>query len=101
LRRCTLLFGFSTLKGDEDDVEWITTAFALGGPVPFEMQELMTAAGMPKEFRLEEALGPGWTWADHRNNIARFIYPTLRIKAELLRAEEEKEEKDKEKSTES
>jgi len=84
LRRCTLLFGFSTSEGDEDDVEWITAAFALGGPVPLKMQELMTGVGMPRDFRLEEALGPGWTWAVHRNNIARYIYPMLGIKGRVV-----------------
>jgi hypothetical protein len=88
LRRCTLLFGFRT--GGEDDVEWITAAFVLGGPVPLMMRELMTGVGMPRDFRLEEAMGPGWTWAEHRNSMAGFIHPILRIKAEMLRAKEEK-----------
>lgn len=82
--RCTLLFGFSTLKGGENDIEWITMAFALDSLVPLKMQQLMTAIGMPKDFILEDALGPGSTWVDYQNNIARFIYPMLRIKAELL-----------------
>lgn len=71
-------------------MEWITLAFALGGPVPLEMQELMTGVGMPREFRLEEALGPRSTWEEHRNQMARFIYPMLRIKGELLQAKEKK-----------
>jgi hypothetical protein len=74
LRRCTLLFGFSTREGAEDDIEWLRVAFALGGPVPLQMQELMTGVGMPRYFRLEEALGPGWTWEVHRDNIARYVY---------------------------
>jgi hypothetical protein len=63
------------------------------------MQELMTAIGMSRSFKLEEALGPGWTWADHRDNVAKYIYPILGIKAKLLSAKEEdkkKEERDEE-----
>lgn len=98
LRRCTLLFGYSTSKGGEDDAEWIAVAFALGGPVPIEMQKLMTAIGISRSFKLEEAMGPGWTWASHRDTVAKYIYPTLGIKAKLLSAKEEhkkKEERDK------
>ncbi|CZR69224.1 uncharacterized protein PAC_19124 [Phialocephala subalpina] len=100
LHRCTLLFGFTIhtgykydgdYKGTADDVEWITAAFALGGPVPLKMQEHMACVGMPKDFRLEEAMGPGSNWQEHRNLMEANIYPTLRVKSELLRAKEEKE----------
>jgi hypothetical protein len=100
LRRCTLLFGFSTREGAEDDIEWLSVAFALGGPVPLQLQELMTGVGMPRYFRVEEALGPGWTWEVHRDNIARYVYPMLGIKAELLRAKEKEEKKKKKKKEE-
>ena len=100
LRRCTLLFGFGTHKGNEDDVEWITVAFALGGPVPLKMQELMTGVRMPRYFRLEEALGPGWTWAEHQSTITKYVYPMLGITADLLRAKEEKEGKREEEKRE-
>jgi hypothetical protein len=43
----------------EDDVEWITAAFALGGLVPLKMQELKAGSGTPRDFRLEKAMGPG------------------------------------------
>lgn len=89
LRRCTLLFGFRT-QG-EDDVEWVTAAFALGGPVPRAMQELMNGVGMPRDLRLEETMGPWKTWAKHRDDMERFIHPILRMKVERLRAKEEKE----------
>jgi hypothetical protein len=100
LYRCTLLFGFTIhtgykydgdYKGEADDVEWITAAFALGGPVPLKMQEHMAGIGMPRDFRLEEAMGPGSNWRDHRNLMETNIYPTLRVKSELLRAKEERE----------
>lgn len=91
LRRCTLLFGFSTRVGGEDDVEWITAAFVLGGSIPLTMQKLMAGVGMPVDFRLEEAMGPGWTWAEHRKSMEKFVYPMLKVKADLLRIKEGKE----------
>lgn len=72
-------------------MEWITAAFALGGPVPLEMQELMVGIGMPPNFRLEEAMGPEMKWQDHRRLMESDIYPMLRIKAKLIRAREERE----------
>jgi hypothetical protein len=57
--------------------------------VPLEMQELMIGVGISRYFRLEEALGLGWTWEVHRDNMAKYIYPTLGIKAQLLQAKEE------------
>jgi hypothetical protein len=53
LRRCTLLFGFSTREGAEDDIAWLSVAFALGGPISFQMQELMNGIGMSKGFKLD------------------------------------------------
>ncbi|TVY62912.1 hypothetical protein LSUE1_G008506, partial [Lachnellula suecica] len=64
LRRCTLLFGFRLVDG-QDDVEWITAAFVLGGPVHLELQELMVGNGIRSSFKLEEAMGPAGTWARH------------------------------------
>jgi hypothetical protein len=102
LRRCTLLFGFATpdrgpliYEGNEgrievDDVEWITTAFALGEPVPLKMQEHMAAMGMPINFRLEEAMGPRSTWEVHRNALEKYVYAALQVRAKLLLANEER-----------
>jgi hypothetical protein len=95
LCRCTLLFGFTIhgreYEGTATDVEWITAAFILGGSVPFEMQEHMAGIGMPRHFRLEEAMGPRSNWQDHRNMMEANIYPMLRVKSKLLRAKKEKE----------
>ncbi|TVY88917.1 hypothetical protein LAWI1_G007512 [Lachnellula willkommii] len=93
LHRCTLLFGWHCdhRQGKEDNAEWITAAFALGGPVPLKMQEHMTGNGMPKGFRLDEAMGRGSDWQAHRIFMEAHIYPTLRVKSELLRAKKEKE----------
>jgi hypothetical protein len=100
LRRCTLLFGFATPdrgplvyqrnegRIEVDDVEWITTAFALGGPVPLKMQEHMAAIGVPINFKLEEAMGPRSTWEIHRNALEKYFYEALQVKARLLRPRE-------------
>jgi hypothetical protein len=81
LRRCTLLFRFNEPFG-----ELITNAFLLGRPVDFELQEHMVAIGMPRHFRLEETLGSGSNWEDHRKLMEKHIYPMLRFKSKLLQA---------------
>lgn len=87
LRRCTLLFAFArSYTEGGNDVEWMTAAFALSGRVSDDMQELMTSIGMPRKVRLEEAMGPGWSWADHRNSMAKFITPALQQRVKLLQA---------------
>ncbi|TVY46210.1 hypothetical protein LCER1_G009076 [Lachnellula cervina] len=100
LQRCTLLFGHNCCRehqwGVVHNVEWITAAFALGGPVPLQMQEHMAGLGMPKDFRLDEAMGhrpclQNSSWQDHRILMERHVYPILKIKSELLRAKEEKD----------
>ncbi|KAF2435071.1 hypothetical protein EJ08DRAFT_388737 [Tothia fuscella] len=99
LRRCTLLFGFLSLAGinpygvlkDSDDVEWITAAFVLGGPVPLDMKELMAEIGTSPSLILEEAMGPGTNWQEHRLKMKTDIYPILRFKGKLARARVERE----------
>ena len=108
LRRCTLLFGFTSTFGsnkpgtgeNSDDVEWITAAFVLGGPAPLELHELMVGIGMLPNIKLGEAMGPEmarnndrrWTaWQDHRELMESDIYPILRIKAKMIRARQERE----------
>lgn len=78
-------------RGAEDDVEWITVAYALGSSVSLEMQQLMTAVGMPRDFMLEEALGPGWNWTLHRGKVSKFVVPMLKVKAQMLRVSNSRE----------
>jgi hypothetical protein len=92
LRRCTLLFGVSTpernCKDTADDVEWVTAAFVSGRPVPLEMQGHMASIGMPRHFRLEEAMGPHCNWQQHRKIMEANVYPTFQVRSNLLRARE-------------
>jgi len=73
-----------------DDVEWITAAFVLAGPVPLKMQEHMNAIGMGSNLGLEEAMGPRTTWENHRDELEKYVYSALQVKATLLRAREER-----------
>ncbi|KAH7355354.1 hypothetical protein BKA65DRAFT_498235 [Rhexocercosporidium sp. MPI-PUGE-AT-0058] len=106
LTRCALLFGFQVeggynydgeYKDESHDVEWITSAFALGGPLSVRMQECMVDIELPKGIELEEAMGPGGydiaksgsRWEQQQDLMEEFIYPTLRIKAQITRVKGE------------
>ncbi|RDL33303.1 uncharacterized protein BP5553_08742 [Venustampulla echinocandica] len=73
----------------------MTAAVALCGPVLLEMQELMVTVGLPSDLMLEEAIGPAQTWTRHRDDMERFIYPILRMKAEMLEARGRREKEKK------
>jgi hypothetical protein len=86
LRRCTLLVGSAT-----SNTEWITRAFLLGRPLNTEMHEHLIAIGIPRHFRLEEAMAPGFDWQDQRKWMEKYVYPMLRFKSTLVQAKKQKE----------
>jgi hypothetical protein len=88
-----LLFSYSAIEGGEDDAEWISVAFALRSEVKAEMRDMMVEIGFKTGMKLEEAMGPGWSWADHYDNVVKWLYPILGVKASLLKAKDGSKEK--------